>query len=165
MKHLIKNPRDFWAGVMFLATGALFAGIALTYKLGTAARMGPGFFPFFLGLILAALGVGILVTGLRQKNAGPTVDKFHWGPIFWVLMPIVAFGFGLKIVGMIVMGLFVVIVSSLGSEEFKLRPTVWLAIGLVIFCSLAFVFGLKLPIPLCPSFEFFRQVRGLPRLR
>jgi len=45
MKHLIKNPRDFWAGVMFLAVGASFAGIALTYKLGTAARMGPGFFP------------------------------------------------------------------------------------------------------------------------
>ncbi len=155
MKHLIKNPRDFWAGVMFLATGALFAGIALTYKLGTAARMGPGFFPFFLGLILAALGLAILITGLRQKNAGPAVDKFHWGPIFWVLMPIVAFGIGLKIVGMIVMGLFVVIVSSLGSEEFKLKPTVWLAIGLVIFCSLAFVFGLKLPIPLCPSFELF----------
>jgi len=59
----------------------------------------------------------------------------------------------------------VVIVSSLGSEEFKLRPVVLLAVGLVIFCSLAFVFGLKLPIPLCPSFEFFDKFGGLPRLR
>jgi hypothetical protein len=155
MKHLIKNPRDFWAGVMFLAAGGLFAGIALTYKLGTAARMGPGFFPFFLGAILAGLGLAISISALRPKNAGPTVDKFHWGPIFWVLMPIIVFGVMLKILGMIVMGLMVVIVSSLGSEDFKLRPTVYLAVGLVIFCSLVFVGGLHLPIPLCPGFELF----------
>jgi len=155
MKHLIKNPRDFWAGVMFLVVGGLFAGIALTYKLGTAARMGPGFFPFMLGAILAALGLAILVSALREKNKGPGVEKFHWGPVFWVLMPIIVFGVMLKIAGMLVMGMFVVIVSSIGSEEFKLKPTVWLAIGLVIFCSLAFVAALKLPIPLCPGFEFF----------
>lgn len=159
MKHLIKNPRDFWAGIMFLGVGGLFAGIALTYKLGTAARMGPGYFPFFLGLILAALGLAIALTALRDRNKGPGVDKFHWGPVFWVLMPIVVFGFGLKIAGMILMGLFVVIVSSIGSEEFKLKPTIWLAIGLVIFCSLSFVTALKLPIPLCPGFEFFEQFR------
>jgi len=158
MKHLIKNPRDFWAGVMFLAIGGMFAGIAFTYKLGTAARMGPGFFPFFLGLILAGFGIAILITALRPKNAGPTVDKFHWGPIFWVLMPIVVFGVMLKILGMIVMGFVVVIVSSIGHEEFKLKPTIWLALGLVIFCSLVFVGGLKLPIPLCPSFELFEKI-------
>lgn len=158
MKHLIKNPRDFWAGVMFLAVGGMFAGIAYTYKLGTAARMGPGFFPFFLGLILAGFGIAILLTALRPKNAGPTVDKFHWGPIFWVLMPIVVFGVMLKILGMVAMGLVVVIVSSIGSEDFKLKPTVYLAIGLVIFCSLVFVGGLKLPIPLCPSFEIFDKI-------
>ena len=157
MKHLIKNPRDFWAGVMFLVTGGLFAGIALTYKVGTAARMGPGFFPFMLGAILAALGVAILVSALREKNKGPGVEKFHWGPVFWVLMPIVVFGFLLKIVGMLVMGMFVVIVSSIGSEEFKLRPVIFLAVGLVAFCALAFVGGLKLPIPLCPGLEFFDQ--------
>jgi drug/metabolite transporter (DMT)-like permease len=117
--------------------------------------MGPGFFPFVLGAILAGLGIAILVIAMRPKNAGPAVDKFHWGPVFWVLMPIVVFGVGLKIAGMIVMGLFVVIVSSIGSEDFKLRPTIFLAIGLVIFCSLAFVAGLKLPIPLCPGFELF----------
>jgi Tripartite tricarboxylate transporter TctB family len=157
MKHLIKNPRDFWAGVMFLTVGAAFAGIALTYKLGTAARMGPGFFPFFLGLILAVLGIAILASALRLKNAGPAVDKFHWKPVFWVLFPIVLFGIFLKILGMILSGLIVVIVSSIASEDFKLKPVVLLAIGLVIFCSLAFVAGLKLPIPLCPALEFLDQ--------
>ncbi len=157
MNHLIKNPRDFWAGVMFAVIGGGFAGIAVTYKLGTAARMGPGYFPFFLGLILAGLGIAIIVSATRAKNAGPPVDRIQWGPIFWVLMPIIVFGLGLKIAGMIFMGLFLVITCSLGSHEFKLRPVVLLAIGLVIFCSLAFVWGLKLPIPLCPSFDVFEK--------
>ena len=157
MKHLIKNGRDFWAGVMFLVVGGLFAGISLTSKLGTAARMGPGFFPFFLGAILMAFGIAIIVFSLREKNAGPGVEKFYWGANFWVLMPIVAFGILLKIVGMIAAGLFVVIVSSIASHEFKLKPVVLLAVGLVIFCSIVFVGGLKLPIPLCPSFEMFEK--------
>ena len=159
MKHLIKNPRDFWAGVMFFAIGAGFAGIAVTYKLGTAARMGPGYFPFYLGLLLGILGAAIALSAMREKNAGPKVEKFHWKPVFWVLLPIVAFGVLLKIIGMIASGMMVVVVSSVASEEFRWKPVLLLAIGLVVFCSLAFVWGLKLPIPLCPGFEFFEQFR------
>lgn len=158
MKHLIKNPRDFWAGIMFLALGALFAGIGMTYKIGTAARMGPGYFPLVLGLLLAGFGLAIALLALRAKNAGPGVEKFHWNAVFWVLFPIVVFGVGLKIMGMIFMGLLVVIVSSIASEQFKLRPVIFLAIGLVVFCSIIFVGGLKLPIPLCPDFGVFQQL-------
>jgi hypothetical protein len=157
MKHLIKNPRDFWAGVMFLVVGGLFAGIALTYKLGTAARMGPGFFPFFLGLILAILGVAILFSALKLKNAGPGVEKFHWIPILWVLGSICLFGLLLKLVGVLVAGVALVIGASLGGEHFKLRDVLLLAVGLTIFCAVVFVGGLKLPIPMCPGFEFFEQ--------
>jgi hypothetical protein len=158
MKHLIKNPQDFWAGIMFLVVGLGFGGLAFTYKLGTAARMGPGYFPLVLGAMLAAFGLVIALLALREKNAGAKVDKFHWKPIFWVLMPVVVFGIMLKLAGMIVMGLFVVIVSSFASEEFRWRPVILLAIGLVIFCSLSFVWGLKLPIPLCPALDFFEQL-------
>ncbi len=157
MKHLIRNPRDFWAGVMFLAAGAGFAGIAFTYKLGTAARMGPGYFPFVLGVLLAIFGIAISASALRVKNAGPVVERFYWKPVFWVLAPIVVFGFLLKVLGMIVAGLMVVIVSSFASHDFRWRPVLLLATGLVIFCSAVFVGGLKLPIPLCPGFEFFDQ--------
>lgn len=158
MKPLVKNYRDFWAGVMFAAIGFGFAGVALTYKVGTAARMGPGYFPLVLGGILAVLGLAIIFTSLQEKNAGPGVEKLHWWPNFWVLAPIVVFGILLKVLGMILMGLMVVIVSSIASEEFKLKPVIFLAIGLVAFCSLIFVGGLKLPIPLCPSFEVFEKL-------
>lgn len=155
MKHLITNPRDFWAGVMFVGVGAMFAGIAYTYKLGTAARMGPGFFPFYLGLILLGIGVFILLASLKTK--GEKIDKFHWIPIFWVLASICVFGVMLKLTGVLFAGVALVVGSSLGSGEFKTREVAWLAIGLSIFCAAAFVGGLKLPIPMCPGFEFFEQ--------
>jgi formate hydrogenlyase subunit 3/multisubunit Na+/H+ antiporter MnhD subunit len=153
----LSNPKDFWSGVMFLAIGLGFAFIARTYTLGTANRMGPGFFPFYLGLIMAGLGVVILFNSLRSK--GEAVEKFHWQPILWVLGSIVMFGVLLKAVGMIVAGILLVCGSSLGGEEFKVKGTLILAFVLVVFCSLVFVFGLKLPIPMCPDVEWFQQIR------
>ena len=155
MKHLISNPRDFWSGVMFAVLGAGFAGIAFTYKLGTAARMGPGFFPFFLGLILTAIGVAIILASLKTK--GPKVDKFNWVPLFWVLSSICAFGLLLKLTGVLVAGVMLVIGASYGGPEHKFREALFLAIALTVFCAAVFVGGLKLPIPMCPGFEFFEK--------
>ena len=85
------------------------------------------------------------------------MDKFHWIPLFWVLSSICLFGVLLKLTGVLVAGLGVVFGSSLGSGEFKLKEVVWLSVGLTIFCAAVFVGGLKLPIPMCPGFEFFEQ--------
>ncbi len=155
MKHLITNPRDFWSGVMFAVLGSAFAGIAFTYKIGTAARMGPGYFPFFLGLILAGIGVAIVFASL--KTQGPKVDKFNWVPLFWVLGSICLFGVLLKLTGVLVAGFGLVVGASYGGPEHKLRDSVLLALALTVFCAAVFVGGLKLPIPMCPGFEFFEQ--------
>jgi hypothetical protein len=126
--------------------------------MGTPARMGPGFFPFYLGVILTLLGVAIASTGLKVHPNDPgKIDPFHWKPILWVLSSIVVFGLLLKIVGMLLAGIILVIGASLGSHDFKLKPVVILAIALVIFCALVFVVGLKLPIPLCPDVESLQQ--------
>ena len=160
MKALIKNPRDFWAGVMFIVFGCLFAGVALsTYKMGTAARMGPGYFPFVLGSILVILGAIITLTSFRRKNKGPGVDKFYWKPVFWVLGSIVMFGLLLKIIGALLAGILVVVLSGFGSTEFKLRDVLLLGVGLTVFCAAVFVWGLGLPIPLCPRIDAFQQLK------
>ena len=160
MKALIKNPRDFWAGVMFIVFGCLFAGVALTsYKMGTAARMGPAYFPFVLGSLLVILGAIITLTSFRAKNKGPAVDKFYWRPVFWVLGSIVMFGLLLKIIGALLAGILVVVLSGLGSTEFKLRDVLLLGVGLTAFCAAVFVWGLGLPIPLCPSADVFQQLK------
>jgi drug/metabolite transporter (DMT)-like permease len=158
MSKFIRNAHDFWTGVMFTVVGGAFSGIALNgYKLGTAARMGPGYFPFVLGLLLMGLGIAVLLLSLRRSEKTTELDKFHWSPIFWVLGSIVVFGVMLKLTGVLFAGVALVIGSSLGSGEFKTKEIVLLAIGLSVFCAAVFVGGLKLPIPMCPGFEFFDQ--------
>jgi putative tricarboxylic transport membrane protein len=162
----IGHPKNFWGGVMFAAIGGTFALIAYGLKLGgtvlisgyamgTAARMGPAYFPFWLGLILFALGLIIAIGGIRGEG-GPDsgFPIFHWKPILYILGSVVMFGLILKPVGMLIAGFLVVIVSSMGNpEKFHTRDVILLGFGLVIFCALVFVWGLKLPIPLCPDIE------------
>jgi len=163
----IGHPKNFWGGMLFIVLGLAFAVIARGvpgllflpgYSMGTPARMGPGFFPFYLGVLLTLLGVVIAMGGLKVHPNDPgKVEKFHWKPIFWVLASIVVFGLVLKIVGMLIAGMILVIGASIGSHDFRLKPVVILAVALVIFCALVFVVGLKLPIPLCPDVESLQQ--------
>ena len=80
---LIRNPKDFWAGVLFVAFGTAAIVIAPSYPLGTAARMGPGYFPRMLGILLIVLGVDprrcarSSSAGRRSqmRNLKPLVDR------------------------------------------------------------------------------------------
>jgi hypothetical protein len=162
----IGHPKNFWGGVLFAAIGLLFSVIARGipigdppllsgYAMGTPARMGPGFFPFYLGMILFALGLLIAFTGLRGEG-GPdsAFPKYHWRPILYVLGAVIMFGLILKPTGMLISGFLLVIVASMGNpEKFHTRDVLLLGLGLVIFCAMVFVWGLKLPIPLCPDIE------------
>jgi hypothetical protein len=165
----IGHQKDFWGGVLFAVLGLTFAVIARGipglsfmpgYSMGTPARMGPGFFPFYLGMILFVLGVIIAIGGIRgEPTEGHKVERFHWKPILFVLFSVVGFGLLLKTIGMLLAGFFLVIGASLGSHEFKLRDVLILGVVLVVFCAFVFVGGLKLPIPLCPDIESLQQIK------
>lgn len=160
----IGHPKDFWGGVLFAAIGLLFAviargipGLAFVsgYSMGTPARMGPGFFPFYLGVMLFVLGVIIAVNGVRSAG-GPEAafPKFHWAPILWVLGAVVLFGIILKATGMLIAGFLLIVIASVGNPEgVQWKSTIVMGVLLVVFCAMVFVWGLKLPIPLCPDIE------------
>jgi hypothetical protein len=148
----IKNPREFWSGVMFIAFGVFFAGFAQEYDMGTAQRMGPAFFPTILGGLLVVIGAVIGITGLAAETTDGRIEQFHFGPITWVLGAVVAFGLLLRPAGLVVALLALVIVSSFGSHEFKLRDTLLLAIGLCALVLALFIYGLGLTIPVWPVF-------------
>jgi hypothetical protein len=164
----IGHPKNFWGGIIFAAIGAAFALIAKGvpflpfmpgYTMGTPARMGPAFFPFWLGFLLFVLGLVIAFNGIRQKGgAGSAFPIFHWKPNFWVLGAVVLFGLVMKPIGMLLAGVALIVVASLGSATFELRRSVILGVILSAFCALVFVAGLKLPIPLCPDIESLQTV-------
>ena len=64
----IRDQKNFWSGLMFIAFGAFFVGWAQQYDMGTAARMGPAFFPTMLGGIMFVLGVIVLIEGLAKET-------------------------------------------------------------------------------------------------
>lgn len=166
----IGNPKDFWGGVIFAAIGLMFAVIArgvslgdtvllAGYTMGTPARMGPGFFPFWLGVILVLLGAAISIAGLRAAHPGEgRLERFHVKELAFVLGAICLFGVLLKPIGMLAAGMLLVVGASMGSATFNPRRAILLAVFLVVFCALVFVEGLKLPIPLCPALDALQSV-------
>ena len=148
----LKNPKDFWSGVMFLIIGFAFAIVVKSYEypMGTGARMGPGYFPFVLGCILGLMGVAIIVESLATEG-GP-IAKFAWRPLFWVLGAFVIFGLTAKWLGLVIAILLLVIISAYGGHDFKLKETIISSVILAASSVGVFVYGLKLPFPIWPTF-------------
>ena len=148
----LRNKQDFWSGVMFVALGLGFAGQATSYQMGTAARMGPGYFPFWLGIVLALLGAIVLISSLSAKATETQVDRFEWRIALLVLGSVVIYGVVLKFLGVYISVFLLVIISSLASHEFNWKVAAANGIFLVVFVYLAFIKGLGLIFPLWPSF-------------
>jgi hypothetical protein len=150
----IRNAADFWSGVMFIAFGLFFAGFARQYDMGTAARMGPAYFPTALGLLLMVIGAFIAYKGLRweAKDGLGHIDKFHFKPLLLVLGGVVAFGLLLRPGGLVVALTALIFIASFGSGEFKLKEILPLTIGLCLLVLAVFIWGLGLTIPVLPAF-------------
>ncbi len=146
----IKSPKDFWAGLMFIAFGLAAMIIALmNYKMGTAVRMGPAYFPTMLGGLLAVLGLIVLVDSFVIQ--GPKVPRFHFRPLILISSSCVAYGYLMKPLGLVLATAILVFVSALGGHEFKWKEVTILSIVLIVFSVLVFVKGLTLPFPLWPA--------------
>lgn len=149
----IKSEKDFWSGVMFIAIGLGFAWGATNYSFGSAARPGPAYFPFGLGILLALLGAIVLLKSLLAgSRGGDKIEPWPWKPWLVILGAVVMFGFALPRLGMIVTLPLLIGVASLASGEFRIKEVVINAVVLTLGCWLVFIKGLSLTIPLWPTF-------------
>jgi len=148
----IRNQRDFGAGVMYMIIGFFFTIVALQYPMGTAAKMGPGYFPFFLGLLMALLGLIVLVKSLSAKAAIESIPKFNWRIIGQITGSVVLYGLLLPRMGFLIAVVVLVLVSASASKEFTWKGSLINAAFLVAFTYSVFVMGLKLQFPLLPVF-------------
>ncbi|MYN14889.1 tripartite tricarboxylate transporter TctB family protein [Pusillimonas sp. TS35] len=148
----LRNRQDFWSGLMFVALGVGFALGATSYSMGTAARMGPGYFPFWLGVCLAVLGAVVALGALSPKAQEHHVEKFDFKILVIVIGAVALCGAVLNYLGVYLSVFLLVVLSSLASHEFSWKVALATAIGLVLFVWLAFIKGLGLIFPLWPSF-------------
>jgi uncharacterized membrane protein HdeD (DUF308 family) len=148
----IRNQKDFWAGLLFAAFGLFFSGFGTRYTFGSAARMGPGYFPTVLGILLIVLGAIITLGALSHKTEEHRVAKFDWRTILLVLGAVVLFGLLLNRAGLILALIAVVVVSSYASHEFGWKATLVNTVVLLALCLSVFVYALGLQFPLWPTF-------------
>jgi len=147
----IKSPRDFWAGAMFAGFGLFFVAWSFAhYQMGSAVRMGPGYFPAVLGGLLVVLSAVVIVKSLAVD--GPKVAPFHFRPLVLVSLSVLAYGYLMQPGGLAVATAAAVFIGALAGHEFRWKEVSVVALVLVLFSWLVFVKGLTLPFPMCPSF-------------
>lgn len=149
----IKSERDFWSGIMFTVVGIVFAVGATNYSMGASARPGPGYFPLLLSIILAILGGIVLFKSLTiETEGGDPIGSIAWRPLLVIVLGITVFGVALPRLGMVVTVPVLIVISSFAGDEFKWKGVAVNAVVLTVFSWLIFVAGLKLTIPLWPTF-------------
>ena len=157
----IKSQKDFFSGLMFMGVGVAFAWGATTYSVGSGARMGPGYFPLMLGVLMAILGAAITFKALVVETVGgDKIGKWAWKPLIFIILANLTFGVllaGLPSMKVPAMGLIVAIyaltfISSMAERGWKVKNTFILASALAAGSYLAFVVILKLQFPVWPAF-------------
>ena len=149
----IKSQRDFWSGLMFVVVGLGFAWGATNYSFGQSARPGPGYFPFGLGILLAALGALVLFEALTiETEDGEPIGKIAWKPLGFIVGTVAVFGWALPHLGMFIALPILVVVAALAGDEFHWGEALLNAAILTAGSWVIFIYGLKLTIPLVPSF-------------
>ena len=146
----IRHPKDFFAGLMFIAFGVAALAIGNGYALGTAARMGPGYFPRILGIFLVVIGAVVALRSLKLR--GTRIEFGPLKPMAIVLGSEVLFGLLRPHIGLVLAGVMLIVVSSAGSSEFRWKEASISGIILSVGAVLVFIWGLGLQFSVWPPF-------------
>jgi hypothetical protein len=140
------DVQNLGAGVIFIAIGLLFGVGATNLDLGTALRMGPGYFPLILAALLVVLGLAIVVSG--QGHPAAERIRVPWRALVLILAAPVVFGLTVRGLGLAPALALVALISAFASHRMSVALAVGLSLGLTAFCVLVFSFGLGLPLRL-----------------
>lgn len=150
MRLRIANRQDFCAGVFFMLAGIATMIISESYRIGTAGRMGPGYFPMALGGLLTALGLVVAAQGVARVKEDVPLPPLSFRPLFFVLGSVALFGVLLEALGFVLCTLLLIGTSSLAYHEPRWREIALAAAALTVFSVAVFGYGLKLQFPLWP---------------
>jgi len=145
----IRSQKDFWCGALFVAIGIGFMIVARNYRFGTAARMGPGFFPTMLGGLLAGLGLLLSIPSLVHD--GDAFPKLHLRPLLTILFGIVVFALSMQPLGFVLAAVILILICGFADPDLRPIESAGLAVLLTAFCVGVFFLLLGLPLNLWPD--------------
>ncbi|KRR27727.1 hypothetical protein CQ14_29255 [Bradyrhizobium lablabi] len=147
----IRDQRAFVSGALFLGFAIFFFVMALNYPAGTAARMGPGYFPRLLAIVLAAIGLTVMLRAVRGTAERQALHRWDVKGLAWVTGSVVLFALLLFPLGLVGSLFVLIVVSSRASHEFTWKGALANAAILIVLCLLVFVYGLGLQLPVRPA--------------
>jgi Tripartite tricarboxylate transporter TctB family len=138
--------KDLLAGGTFVAFGLAFAITASTYEVGSALRMGPGYFPLVLGSLLVLLGILIGVKGFVAGEGGE-LGPVPWRAVALLVAALLFFGYTVRGLGLVPSLFVTVFLSAMAGRRARVIPAVVIAACLTALSALIFVVGLQLRLP------------------
>ena len=146
----VRNLRDLLAGLLFAAFGVAALVISRAYEIGAASRMGPGYFPRMLGLLLVVLGAVLALRGFWPSSEAQPGWRLR--PLLVVLAGVASFTIAAPRLGLVAASLLLVFISSAASAEFRWKEA--LVSGAIQggAAVVVFVYGLRIPLPIWPVF-------------
>ena len=144
----MRSPRDFFAGVIFLLFGSCALFVGRTYPMGSALRMGSGYFPFVLGALLLILGV--LICARSLVVAGENIEPVRLRPLVLVLLAVGAFGASVDSLGLVAATVLLTLIGAAASHESRWPEVIVLTLALLGLAVGLFAYGLGLPFKLLP---------------
>ena len=148
MAVVMEKPRDVVGGVVIMAIGVGFLLFGQELEMGTSVRMGPGYFPTILSVIMIALGLLIAVLGLRGPTGESGPSALPWRGLILIIGATLVFGLTLRGLGLAPVLVLTVLGTAWASRYASLRSSLLLSVGLAAFCSMLFIRLLGLPLPL-----------------
>jgi len=142
----IRNPKDVLSGLLFIALAVIFGLQTQQLAMGTAVRMGPGYFPLLLSVLMGVFGLIVLINGLRFE--GDRTTSIAWRALILLTACTVFFGAAIRPLGFLPTLGITVFVSALASQKFRLTTALAITAVMVVFCWAVFILGLGLPLSL-----------------
>ena len=139
--------KDVLAGAVIIALGLAFALGALAYEVGDPLRMGPGYMPLALGIIIVALGIGVVIKGFIAGE-GEAIGGVDWRAVVLLTAALLFFGLTVRGLGVAAALLGTTLLASLARSRTSLIEVVLISVGLTVLSVVLFIYVLQLRVPL-----------------
>jgi hypothetical protein len=143
MKSLRIDPTNGLCAAIFIAFGVFFAIQSLSLDIGTAFRMGPGYFPLLLACVLILLGLIILIQAARVGSE--PIGSLAWRGMLFVLPAPIFFGLTVRGLGFVPALFCTALIAAFASHRMRPGIALLLAAVLTLFSVVVFSYGLGLP--------------------
>ena len=147
MPQVRRALRDILAGAVFVVIGVAFATGSLAYEIGSPLRMGPGYVPLALGILLIGLGLLVIAKGFIA-GSGEAIGEVDWRAVILLTAALLFFGITIRGLGVVGALFGTSLLAALARSATSIRDAALLAVGVTALSVLIFIFALQLRLPL-----------------